>query len=58
MKPKILAIKSGYNPNSSSIGIMVKVFIYQSLAISVLFSMIGLLLNFKKKKSPDCGERE
>jgi hypothetical protein len=53
MKPKILAIKLGYNPNSSSIGIMLKVFIYHALVISVLFASIGFLLNFKKRKPAD-----
>ena len=56
MKPKILAIKLGYNPNSSSIGIMLKIFIYHSLVISVIFSTIGFLLNFRKKKPALEGE--
>jgi hypothetical protein len=50
MKPKILAVKLGYNPNSSSIGIMVKIFIYHTLVISLIFAYLGFLLNFKKKK--------
>lgn len=58
MKPKILAIKSGYNPNSSSIGIMVKIFIFQSLAISILFALFGILLNLKKKNPSAPQEQE
>jgi len=50
MKPKILAVKMGYNPNSSSIGIMLKIFFYHSLVVMLIFSYLGLLLSFKKKK--------
>lgn len=53
MKPKILSIKLGYNPNSSSIGLAIRIFIYQSLVIFMLFSTIGFLLNFKRKKPVD-----
>jgi hypothetical protein len=56
MKPKILAVKYGYNPNSSSIGVALNVFIYQSLFINVLFASLGFLLAFKKKKP--AGESE
>lgn len=49
MKPKILSVKMGYNPNSSSVGMMVQIFMYQSLVISVLFSTIGFLVNLKKR---------
>lgn len=55
-KPQILAVKLGYNPNSSSIGIIVKIFLYHTMVISGLFGMIGFILNFKKKdKSGDQG---
>ena len=57
MKPKILAVKLGYNPNSSSIGILLKIFFYNAMAISILFSSLGILLSFKrKKKSPEAQE--
>ena len=52
-KPEIMAVKLGFNPNSSSIGILVKIFIYNTLAISVIFAFLGLMLNFKRKKSAD-----
>jgi hypothetical protein len=52
MKPQIVAVKFGYNPNSSSIGIWVKVFIYQAFVLSVLFALIRVLLGFKKKNVP------
>lgn len=50
MKPKILAVKLGYNPNSSSIGILLKIFFYNAMAVSILFSSLGLLLSFKRRK--------
>jgi hypothetical protein len=50
MKPEVLAVKFGYNPNSSSIGIWIKLFIYQAFVISILLSTVRFLLNFKKKK--------
>jgi hypothetical protein len=53
MKPQILAVKIGYNPNSSSIGIWVKIFVYQSFIVCLLFPMLRFLLNFKKKKASE-----
>jgi hypothetical protein len=50
MKPQILAVKLGYNPNSSSIGIMVRIFIKHAMYICIIISSLGFLLNFKKKK--------
>jgi len=49
-KPQIYSVKLGYNPNSSSIGIWVKIFVYHTLVISLLFSTLQVLLLFKKKK--------
>ena len=56
MKPEILAVKLGFNPNSSSIGIWIKIFIYQTFIISMLLVMLRFLLEFKKNKTPLCEE--
>lgn len=56
MKPKILAVKLGYNPNSSSIGILLKIFFYNAMAVSIIFSSLGLLLSFKHRKKPALNE--
>ena len=46
-KPRILALKPGYNPNSSSIGFTLWVFLWSTLPLSILFSMLGLFLRLK-----------
>ena len=51
-KPEILGVKLGYNPNSSSIGIMVEIFLYHTIVISGIFVALGYLLRFKKNKEP------
>lgn len=56
MKPKILSIKLGYNPNSSSIGMTLRIFIFNALAISLIFSYMGFLLKWKKKKPAEGSE--
>ena len=47
---KILAVKPGYNPNSSSIGILVNVFILGTFAVTILYGFLGAYLMFLKKK--------
>ncbi len=45
MKGKILKIKTGYNPNSSSIGVDVIAFFTAGAAMTVLFNVIASVLN-------------
>ena len=49
-KKGILAVKLGYNPNSSSIGIGIKVLLWSGLAVSILFSFIAYMILKKKNK--------
>ena len=44
MQGKILKIKTGYNPNSSSIGVDMVVFFTAGAAITVLFNTIAAVL--------------
>ena len=43
-KGKILGVKLGYNPNSSSLGVDVTFLLLGTLAITILTPIIGLLL--------------
>ena len=49
-KPKILSIKPGYNPNSSSVGIAVKFFLWSGIAVSIFFGLIGIYTSLKARK--------
>ena len=44
MQGKILKIKTGYNPNSSSIGVDMVVFITAGAAMTVLFNTMAAVL--------------
>lgn len=44
MKGRILKIKTGYNPNSSSIGVDMIVFFTAGAAVTVLFNTIAVIL--------------
>ena len=44
MKGRILKIKTGYNPNSSSIGVDMVVFFTARAAVMVLFSAIAAII--------------
>ncbi len=44
MKGRILKIKTGYNPNSSGIGVDMVVFFTAGAAITVLFNTIAAVL--------------
>ena len=46
MKGRILKIKTGYNPNSSSIGIDMVAFFTAGAAVTVLFNTIAAILGF------------
>ena len=45
MKGRILKIKTGYNPNSSSIGVDMVAFLTGGAAITVLFNSIAAILS-------------
>jgi len=49
-RPEILAVKLGYNPNSSSIGIMVKIFLWGAFSLNILLGVLSLLINIKIRK--------
>ncbi|MBF0223829.1 MAG: hypothetical protein HQK76_00115 [Desulfobacterales bacterium] len=46
MKGKILKVKSGYNPNSSSVGSQIPAFLIVGLGSGVMTIMITQLINF------------
>ncbi len=48
MKGRILKIKTGYNPNSSSIGVDVVAFFTAGAAMTVLFNTIAAVLSAAK----------
>jgi hypothetical protein len=51
MKGRILKIKTGYNPNSSSIGVDMIVFFTAGAAVTVLFNtMAAVLCSAKVRK--------
>ena len=59
MKGRILKIKTGYNPNSSSIGVDMVVFFTAGAAVTVLFNTIAAILSAKKaKEHPATGRVE
>ncbi len=48
MKGRILKIKTGYNPNSSSIGVDVVVFFTAGAAVMLLFNTLAAVLSAAK----------
>ncbi|MGD0883747.1 MAG: hypothetical protein ABSA46_02515 [Thermodesulfovibrionales bacterium] len=48
MKGRILKIKTGYNPNSSSIGVDMIVFFTAGAAVTVLFNTIAAIISARK----------
>ncbi|MGD0584973.1 MAG: hypothetical protein ABSA86_04230 [Oryzomonas sp.] len=50
MQGKILKIKTGYNPNSSSIGVDMVVFFTVGAAIAVLFNTMAAIICSTKAK--------
>jgi hypothetical protein len=50
MQGKILKIKTGYNPNSSSIGVDMIVFFTAGAAITVLFNTMAAIICSAKTK--------
>jgi hypothetical protein len=54
MRPKrgkILAVKWGYNPNSSSLGVDVTFLLFGAAALSFMTPVIGALLRLRKNKA-------
>ncbi len=56
MNGRILKIKTGYNPNSSSIGVDMVVFFTAGAAMTVLFNTLAAVVTAAKAGSP--GRRE
>lgn len=56
MKGHILKIKTGYNPNSSSIGVDMVVFFTAGAAVTVLFNTIAAILG--TRMAGEHGQRE
>jgi hypothetical protein len=56
MKGRILKIKTGYNPNSSSIGVDMVVFFTAGAAMTILFNTFASVL--AAAKAEECGRPE
>lgn len=56
MKGKILKIKTGYNPNSSSIGADIVVFFTAGAAITILFNTVAAIVCAVKGRDDGCPE--
>ena len=54
MKGQILKIKTGYNPNSSSIGVDIVVFFTAGAAVTVLFNTLAAILG--SAKAHECAQ--
>lgn len=54
MKGKILKIKTGYNPNSSSIGADIVVFFTAGAAITILFNTVAAIVGAAKAQDDAC----
>ncbi|HBG04844.1 MAG: hypothetical protein A2075_11400 [Geobacteraceae bacterium GWC2_58_44] len=44
MKGRILKIKTGYNPNSSSVGVDIVVFFSAGAAVTILFNTVAAIV--------------
>jgi hypothetical protein len=49
---KVLAVKWGYNPNSSSLGVDVTFLLFGMAAIALLTPLISLFLRTRKNRLP------
>ena len=49
---KILAVKWGYNPNSSSLGVDVTFLLFGMAAIALLTPIVSLFLRSRRAKNP------
>ena len=50
---KILAVKWGYNPNSSSLGVDVTFLLFGMAAIALLTPLVSLFLRTRRKQLPE-----
>ena len=53
MKGKVLAIKWGVNPNSSSLGVDVTFLLFGAAALSFATPVIGALVRWRRPAKPD-----
>lgn len=49
---KILAVKLGYNPNSSSLGVDVTFLLLGAMAVTILTPIVGFLLRLLRAPRP------
>ena len=50
---KILAVKWGLNPNSSSLGADVTFLLFGATALGMLTPFVAALVRYRRKRSPD-----
>lgn len=55
MKGRILKIKTGYNPNSSGIGVDVVVFFTAGAALTILFNTAAAIVSSMKAQQEEAG---
>lgn len=56
MKGRILKIKTGYNPNSSSVGADIVVFFTAGAAVAMLFNTVAAIVCAAQPQEPPRGE--
>ncbi|OGS21923.1 MAG: hypothetical protein A2298_00145 [Gammaproteobacteria bacterium RIFOXYB2_FULL_38_6] len=58
-KGKILSVKCGYNPNSSSIGANISVFLWSTVSAGLFINtVIPIIINKLKKKDKDVNTKK
>jgi hypothetical protein len=50
---RILAVKWGYNPNSSSLGVDVTFLLFGMAAVALLTPIVSLILRFRRRALPE-----
>ena len=53
---RILAVKWGYNPNSSSLGVDVTFLLFGATALSLMAPVVGALLRLRRGKDAPQGD--
>jgi len=56
MKGKILKVKTGYNPNSSSIGVDIAIFFSAAAAGTIIFNTMAAIVSATKASQDSGGE--
>ncbi len=56
-KGRILAVKWGLNPNSSSLGVDVTFLLFGAGVVALLTPVVGALLRLRRKKATPDGSR-